>query len=191
MDFAIRIYLLSGLLLHKGIWEALRFRAGRAQAASKRPSRTKVGFVKLVKLAILGFLIAQTAIPHVFPVLSDPRLLWIPGLAIYTLGLATAITARLQLGKCWTDIESATVLREHRVISKGIYRFIRHPIYVGDLLLLLGLQITLNSWLFLAVPVLATVVVCQAIDEERMLRESLPGYADYCRQTKRFIPFLV
>jgi protein-S-isoprenylcysteine O-methyltransferase Ste14 len=77
------------------------------------------------------------------------------------------------------------------VVSKGLYRFIRHPIYVGDLLLLIGLELSLNSWLVLGVILLLPVVIRQAVSEEKMLMRSLPGYETYCARTKRFIPFLI
>jgi protein-S-isoprenylcysteine O-methyltransferase Ste14 len=77
------------------------------------------------------------------------------------------------------------------VVAYGVFRYIRHPIYVGDLLLLLGLELSLNSWLVLAVVCMIPGVLRQAVREERMLVIALPGYAAYCARTKRFIPFLV
>jgi len=73
------------------------------------------------------------------------------GLLIYLGGLALAIAGRLGLGSNWVDLEDSRVLPRHAVVSSGIYRFIRHPIYTGDLLLLAGLQLALNSWLVVAV----------------------------------------
>jgi protein-S-isoprenylcysteine O-methyltransferase Ste14 len=99
--------------------------------------------------------------------------------------------SRLQLGSNWSDIETAKVLRDQAVVAIGVYRYIRHPIYVGDLLLLIGLQLSLNSWLVIAALLISPVVLWQAITEEKMLVESLPGYGAYCMRTKRFIPFVV
>jgi protein-S-isoprenylcysteine O-methyltransferase Ste14 len=76
------------------------------------------------------------------------------------------------------------------VVASGVYAYVRHPIYVGDLLLLLGLELALNSWLVAGVLILAPVVVLKAIKEERMLAEELPGYDSYCHRSKRFIPFV-
>jgi protein-S-isoprenylcysteine O-methyltransferase Ste14 len=58
-------------------------------------------------------------------------------------------------------------------------------------LLLLGLELALNSWLVLGIPLLLLIIVKQALAEETMLLRSLQGYDAYCRQTKRFIPFLI
>ena len=89
------------------------------------------------------------------------------------------------------DIEAAGVKREQTTVAHGIYSYVRHPIYTGDLFLLLGLELALGSWLFLAVFALALAVLRQAVEEEKKLIEALPGYETYCRRTRRFIPFLV
>jgi protein-S-isoprenylcysteine O-methyltransferase Ste14 len=104
--------------------------------------------------------------------------------------LATAIAARFQLGENWANIETGQVLDSQSVVANGVYAYVRHPIYIGDLLLLLGLELALNSWLVLGVLVLAPVVMMKAINEERMLADELPGYEAYRQRSKRFIPFV-
>jgi protein-S-isoprenylcysteine O-methyltransferase Ste14 len=113
------------------------------------------------------------------------------GTIIYTAGLWIAIRGRTQLGDNWSNIETAQVLREQAVVAEGPYRFIRHPIYVGDLMLLLGLELALNSMLVFAGLALVPVVLWQAVQEEKKLIRALPGYEAYCAETKRFIPFLI
>jgi protein-S-isoprenylcysteine O-methyltransferase Ste14 len=83
------------------------------------------------------------------------------------------------------------VLPEHSLVQHGLYRYVRHPIYTGDLLMLAGLQLALNSWLVLAVALAAVVVVRQSRVEEAMLARHMPGYPVYRARTKRFIPFVV
>jgi protein-S-isoprenylcysteine O-methyltransferase Ste14 len=88
-------------------------------------------------------------------------------------------------------VEEAQVLPEQQVVSSGIYGYIRHPIYTGDLLLLAGLELALNSWLVLGVLAPLVMVVRRAKAEEAILSRALPEYADYTARTKRFIPFVV
>lgn len=183
----LQIYLLSGLLLHKVIWEALR---RRADDKPVERASVKLSAVKGVKIAILLGVIVQIWLPEVFPIASDPYLLRIIGTCIYTVGLVTAIAARFQLGENWANIETGQILKSQKVVATGVYAYVRHPIYIGDLLLLLGLELALNSWLVLGVLVLAPVVMLKAIKEERMLAEELSGYEAYCRSSKRFIPFV-
>ena len=189
MDW-LRLYLLGGLVLHKLVWEVLKRRQD-SQAPPAPSQDLKTLLVKAVKLGILLAIVAQTLLPDFLPIAREPGALRLWGAAIYTAGLAIAITGRLQLGGNWLDIESAGVLDHQRVVNTGLYRYIRHPIYTGDLLLLLGLELALNSWCVLLVILLAPPVLLKAVAEERMLSRTLPGYGDYCRRTKRFVPFVV
>jgi protein-S-isoprenylcysteine O-methyltransferase Ste14 len=85
----------------------------------------------------------------------------------------------------------AQVGQQQEVVSNGIYRYIRHPIYAGDLLLLFGFELALNSWLVFAIMLLVPVVLRRAVLEEKLLATRLRGYDSYARRTKRFIPFVV
>ena len=193
MEWLLRIYLLAGLIGHKLLWEVLKRRRGGPTAAPAPPKPLRVRAVKAVKTAILLGILAQTLVPTdwmPFPIAAEPFWLRVTGVAIYTFGLLIAVLGRTQLGENWSDIETATVLREQQVVSRGVYGYIRHPIYVGDLLLLYGLELALNSWLVLGVVALTPIVLRQAIREEKMLEQQLRGYAEYRAATKRFIPFV-
>ncbi len=184
----LKIYLLAGLILHKIIWEILRQKADEKPLEMPSP---KLRFIKAVKICILLGIIVQIWLPEILPITDNPATLRVVGTIIYTFGLLTAIAARFQLGENWANIETGQVLNRQQVVAKGVYGFIRHPIYTGDLLLLFGLELTLNSWLVLGVLLLAPVVLRQAVKEEEMLVRSLPGYDIYCARTKRFIPFVI
>lgn len=187
----LRIYLLAGLIAHKAIWERLKRRPGSGPAPkADAPLRTRL--IKLVKIAVLAGIVVQTLTPFYWlPLAADATLPAVIGTIIYSGGLALALAGRLQLGNNWSDIESAKVLSHQAVVSRGVYRYLRHPIYVGDLLLLFGLELALNSWLVLGVAVLTPVVLARAIHEEELLKTRLAGYREYCRTSKRFIPFVV
>ncbi len=188
----LRIYLLAGLLVHKAVWEFLKRRPATDQPSKKENKpELVVQLVKAVKIAILLGIAVQTLLPDILPISPEPFMLRVAGALIYTAGLLIAIRGRTELGANWSDIETAHVLRHQAVVSRGLYRLIRHPIYVGDLLLLFGLELALNSWLVVGVLLLAPVVLRQAIREEQKLARALPGYQAYCATTKRFIPFIV
>lgn len=188
----LRAYLLAGLLIHKLVWEWLRRgqrRTGATAALGDTPLRVRAA--KLAKALVLGAILVQTVTPWAwFPIGESPNLIT-AGVAVYTIGLAVAIAGRVQLGGNWSDIEAAQVLTHQMVVRHGLYRFIRHPIYVGDLLLLTGLELALNSWLVLGVVVLTPMVLARAVREEELLKQSLAGYREYCQTSKRFIPFVV
>lgn len=187
----LRLYLLSGLIAHKAVWEVLKRHKPGAVATPRTEYSPRLLLIKAVKIGILLGIIAQTLLPDVLPIGSHPALLRAVGAAVFTTGLLIAVVARLQLDSNWSDIEAARILSGQRVISHGLYRYIRHPIYVGDLLLLAGLELSLNSWLVLAVALLTPAVLWQATREEKKLATLLPGYDLYCQTTKRFIPFVL
>lgn len=188
----LRFYLLAGLIAHKAVWEILKRRkAPSTEKPAPKAQPLSVQLVKAVKVAILLGIVAQTMLPEIFPISTEPFGLRVIGVTVYTAGLLIAVIARLQLDNNWSDIETAQVLSHQQVVSNGIYGYVRHPIYVGDILLLFGLELSLNSWLVLGVALMTPVILLQATREEKKLVETLPGYDVYCQQTKRFIPFVV
>ena len=76
------------------------------------------------------------------------------------------------------------------VISTGPYAIVRHPMYAGGLLVFFGTPLALGSyWGLLAFGAASPALIWRLVDEERFLKESLPGYVDYCRQVRwRLIP---
>jgi len=78
------------------------------------------------------------------------------------------------------------------VVSTGLYAIVRHPLYSGALLLMLVTPPALGSyWTLLVVFALIPVLMWRLLDEERFLKQNLPGYADYCRTTRfRLIPLI-
>jgi protein-S-isoprenylcysteine O-methyltransferase Ste14 len=82
--------------------------------------------------------------------------------------------------------------REHRVITDGPYRIVRHPMYASALLMFVGTPLLLGSWWgLLFVPIGIVGIGIRAVGEERMLRRELPDYDDYARQVRfRMLPGL-
>lgn len=185
-NLSLRVALLLGLALHKLVWEVLK----RSGTSARPRTPVRLSPVKLLKMTALGGLMLQTACLDLLPISRQARAVRALGLALYVLGLGTAIVGRWQLGKNWVDLEDARVLPGQSVVSHGIYRYIRHPIYAGDLVLLAGLQLALNSWLVLGTAGLFALIARRAATEEALLTVSLPDYALYQQRSKRFIPFL-
>ena len=77
-----------------------------------------------------------------------------------------------------------------KVISTGPYALVRHPMYVGGLVFILGIPLALGSWWGLFIFVLfAPVMVWRILDEEKLLTKNLPGYEEYRSRVKyRLVP---
>ena len=102
------------------------------------------------------------------------------GLGVFGLGIATLGSSLSPLPK---PLESA------QLIERGIYRFIRHPIYTGLVLAAAGGSIYAVSPLAgLFTVALAVVLDLKARREEIWLAQRYPGYADYARRTRKFVP---
>jgi protein-S-isoprenylcysteine O-methyltransferase Ste14 len=188
---ALRVFLFLGLVFHKALWEVLK-RKSRVRSFAEHTSRFLAARLsKLIKIALLIFLLFQTLFLDLFPIAERPNLLRVIGVMIYSLGLGMAVLGRVHLGANWMDLEDYQASLNQSLITDGIYRYVRHPIYGGDILLLLGLELALNSWLVLGVAIILLFVIRQIILEESLLSQKFSGYHDYCLQTKRFIPFLV
>lgn len=77
------------------------------------------------------------------------------------------------------------------LVTHGPFRLIRHPMYAGlNLFLLACVLVPFGWWRFLLWGALSVVLLIKAGFEERLLLEQFPGYSDYRRRTKRFVPFL-
>jgi protein-S-isoprenylcysteine O-methyltransferase Ste14 len=89
---------------------------------------------------------------------------------------------------------AATVRVEEnqRVISTGPYAIVRHPMYVAALIFMLGIPLALGSWWgLLAFAPGVPALVWRILDEERLLKRDLPGYAEYTQRVRfRLIPGL-
>lgn len=80
--------------------------------------------------------------------------------------------------------------RGHQVCTKGPYQYVRHPGYVGMVLMYAGTPLILGSWwAFLPAGVVVPLLIIRTALEDRMLRNELTGYADYAQRVKyRLLP---
>jgi protein-S-isoprenylcysteine O-methyltransferase Ste14 len=119
---------------------------------------------------------------------TDPWLAGV-GLALFGLGLAFAIWARIHIGRNWGS--PMTRKDEPELVTGGPYRLVRHPIYTGIIAAGIGTAVAL-SWLWLAAVALGGIYfVYSATVEERYLTEQFPdSYPLYKRSTKMLVPFV-
>jgi protein-S-isoprenylcysteine O-methyltransferase Ste14 len=187
----LRVYLFAGLAAHKLLWEVLKRRQGPSSPQKATNNTPFLQIVKAGKIAITLGLFVQLFLPDILPITDNTLVPRVAGMMLFTFGLLIAILARLELGNNWSDIETGQVKQDHMLVNRGVYRYIRHPIYTGDLAMLLGFELCLNSWLVIAVVIIAVPTIYKAVREEKVLAETVTGYQAYREQTKRFIPFVI
>jgi protein-S-isoprenylcysteine O-methyltransferase Ste14 len=106
----------------------------------------------------------------------------LPGMAIFLAGLR-------KLGSNLTPLphpkENATL------VETGPYRFVRHPIYSGGILLSFGWAFFTQGWFTFVYSVLLLVLFdIKSRREEKCLTDAFPSYPDYQRRVRKFIPFI-
>ena len=112
------------------------------------------------------------------------------GVALCAIGVVLAAAARIQLGRNWGM--PATLKESPSLITGGPYRVIRHPIYTGILLAILGSALAENVLWF--VPLVGGVIyfVLAARREEQLMLAQFPDqYPAYMKRTKMLIPFVL
>lgn len=84
------------------------------------------------------------------------------------------------------------VEKGQKVITTGLYGYVRHPMYFGALFLLFGTPIALGSWwTLLLMPIFISLLIVRILNEEKLLAQNLPGYSAYQKTvTTRLIPFV-
>jgi protein-S-isoprenylcysteine O-methyltransferase Ste14 len=112
------------------------------------------------------------------------------GVILLLSGLGLAVWARVHLGRNWGM--PMTEKAEPELVTSGPYRFVRHPIYSGVLLGLVGTALATNlGWLIAFGAALAYFAYSASV-EERVLTASFPdAYARYRAHTKMLIPFVL
>ena len=112
------------------------------------------------------------------------------GAVLFACGIALAVWARLHLGRNWGM--PMTQRAEPELVTSGPYRFVRHPIYTGLLIALLGTALVNNLLGLIVVAVLVVYFYYCGIVEERNLAATFPkAYPEYRSRTKMLIPFLL
>lgn len=82
--------------------------------------------------------------------------------------------------------------RKQQVVSTGVYGFVRHPMYLGGILMFIGTPLLLGSYFGIALGLIITVLLAfRTLGEEQMMLKELDGYEEYKRKVKyRFIPLI-
>lgn len=145
------------------------------------------------KLVISGTIVAVVAVlvvsalDHRFGWSQVPTAVIVAGNVLVAVGLLIAQLVVIQNSYAAATI---TVEAEQKVVSTGLYGLVRHPMYVGTLIMMIGTPLALDSyWALLVMAPTLAVLAVRIKDEEKMLREELDGYDDYMRQVHyRLVP---
>ncbi|RDH78033.1 isoprenylcysteine carboxylmethyltransferase family protein [Mycolicibacterium moriokaense] len=138
-------------------------------------------FASVVAVAVLS------ALDHRFGWSTVPTALVVLANALVAIGLAIAEIVVIQNNYAGSTI---TVDAGQTVVSTGMYGIVRHPMYVGALIMAIGMPLALASyWGLIFVLPCAASFVARILDEERFLRTELAGYDEYTDKVRyRLVP---
>ncbi len=139
-----------------------------------------VMFVLSFVLAGLDFRFGLTHVPG-----------WLVNLACVLLLASYALYAEVMRENAYLS-RTVEVQENQKVVDTGLYGIVRHPMYAVTLVLFLSMPLVLGSWLSLTVLLAYPVIIAARIrDEERVLLQGLPGYAEYAQRVRwRILPFI-
>jgi protein-S-isoprenylcysteine O-methyltransferase Ste14 len=158
------------------------------RTAQREPVRNRILYGIPLALASLMLFGARHWLRWNARFVPDTAEFRLSGLVLTSLGLAFAIWARLTIGRNWSG--TVTIKEDHQLIQRGPYRIVRHPIYFGILLALLGTALGYGRILgLIAVPIAFLGFWRKAQTEEQfMMAQFGAQYLQYRREVKGFIP---
>ncbi|MCC6981064.1 MAG: isoprenylcysteine carboxylmethyltransferase family protein [Candidatus Melainabacteria bacterium] len=173
-----------GLILWRLAPDVLARRIKAGPAAETRPVQKLI--MLLITLAFLGFLVLCGL---------DHRFGWshVPLPAVLFGDFLVALSFYVFTVVCLENRFASATIETHEgqsVVSTGMYGVVRHPMYAGALLLLVGIPLSLGSlWSALFITVAVGILIWRITDEEKFLLSHLNGYPEYCKKVKyRLIP---
>ncbi len=159
------------------------------EAFTHRPREGKISYEYTILLISLSFF--AVIIASLLEYLSYGRenlLISLAGFGICLISYTIRVVSIKQLGSNFSeDIE---IKKDHELITTGIYKYIRHPIYLATLLLLVGFPFILNAYysVLLAIPGVV-IIYWRLILEEKILRQRFGrDYKRYSKKTKKLVP---
>jgi protein-S-isoprenylcysteine O-methyltransferase Ste14 len=163
---------------------ALQRRLKAGPTAETRPAQRLIITVTVLSVAAL---LVVSAVDHRFGWSTVPVPVVVLGDVLVGVGLVVAQYVVVQNAYAAATI---TVEADQELVSTGLYGVVRHPMYLGTLVMMTGTPLALDSYwgLVVVAPVLASLVA-RIADEEKMLTAELAGYDEYTRRVRsRLVP---
>jgi protein-S-isoprenylcysteine O-methyltransferase Ste14 len=163
---------------------ALKRRMQAGPAAETRPLQK---IIITIAFLSLGAMIVVSALDFRFGWSSVPAAVSVAGDVLVGVGLIIAMITTIQNGYAAANIN---VESDQTVVSTGFYSLVRHPMYFGNVVLIIGIPLALGSYwgLLFVIPCLA-VLATRILDEEKVLAHELAGYREYEQRVHyRLIP---
>jgi len=166
---------------------ALIERRKEAGPAAEQTTGRKIN-IMFAYLAVLSLLVLS-ALDHRFGWSHMPAYVSIIGDGLVVLANAIWFISKKENSYAGSAIK---IYEGQKVVTTGPYALVRHPNYVGDLTLALGIPLALGTWWGLViVALMIPAMVWKIQDEEKLLKKGLPGYTEYTKKVRyRLVPYI-
>lgn len=137
----------------------------------------------------LAAMVVVSALDHRFGWSSVPAAVCLVGDVLVVVGLGVTSLVVIQNGFAASTVQ---VESDQKVVSTGLYGLVRHPMYTGNVITIIGFPLALGSYWGL-VPVIPglIVLILRIRDEEKLLVEELDGYREYTQKARyRLVPHM-
>jgi protein-S-isoprenylcysteine O-methyltransferase Ste14 len=161
----------------------------RMHGGPQAETRTIQKIVIFVVFAGLLGMVVISALDHRFGWSPVPAALSVIGDALVVAGIVIGLLVVVQNSYAGATIQ---VEADQKLATRGLYSVVRHPMYAGNVLLMAGIPLALDSyWALLLVVPTVGVLVFRILDEEKMLVHDLAGYPEYTHQVRyRLLPYI-
>jgi protein-S-isoprenylcysteine O-methyltransferase Ste14 len=161
----------------------------RMHAGPLKETRVVQKIISAIAFSSLVALIVFSVFDHRFGWSTVPAPISVIGDVLVALGLGVAMLVVIQNGYAAANI---TVESEQTLTSTGLYGLVRHPMYAGNVIMMIGIPLALGSYWGLVFVIPGLLVLALRIrDEEGLLEHELRGYSEYERQVHyRLVPYL-
>jgi protein-S-isoprenylcysteine O-methyltransferase Ste14 len=178
--------LLPGVYLAVRNPDALRRRMQVGPGAETRPVQK---IISVLAFGSLAAMIVVSALDFRFGWSSVPVAVSVTGDVLVAIGLGIAMLVIIQNGYAAANI---TVESGQQLTTTGLYGLVRHPMYFGNVIMMVGIPLALGSYWGLLFVLLGLIVLGLRIDdEEKLLGEELDGYREYTQKVShRMVPYL-
>jgi protein-S-isoprenylcysteine O-methyltransferase Ste14 len=190
IDFLLKIAVLIALASVRLYWYNAESEANlRRPPSNTKRTRFRNRF-RIIEIAFYATLILELFVPIL--VFEPNHVTRLMGIALFAYGFKLSVEGRRTLGVNWHHMIDYQVKEKQALVTEGIYKHVRHPIYAGALLMLTAVQIILHSWLWIFVfgGILPFIYLQSKKEESVLARHFGKEYLKYLQSSKMFVPYI-
>ncbi|MGE5122941.1 MAG: methyltransferase family protein [Acidobacteriaceae bacterium] len=189
LGYALVVWLFSLAVGLQAFHSASGIRGGKGQAEKFVFRQHVVRLLLILSLYLALFFIPFCDRRSIGVFTAPSGFQWL-GIGLCAAGYALIFLSGLALGRQYS--QEVTIQADHQLITHGAYRLIRHPRYLGIILLAVGVALVFRSWIGLVACFFFTAVLVFRVSDEELLMHQEFGveWEAYCRRSWRLIPYV-